>query len=106
MKSTVLFCLALLFCLPSAFAADASAKKKIIFIAGKPSHGYGQHEHNAGCLLLAKALGESMSDKLEIKVYNSTPQASGWPADPSALNDAAAIIMYCDGGNGHMALAH
>ena len=32
---------------------------KILFVAGKKSHGYFAHEHNAGSLLLAKALNES-----------------------------------------------
>ena len=32
----------------------AEAEKKIVFIAGHPSHGYAEHEHHAGCLLLAK----------------------------------------------------
>ncbi len=35
-------------------------KKKIVFIAGTPSHGYGDHEHRAGCLLLAKCLREGL----------------------------------------------
>ena len=34
------------------FAAD----KKIVLIAGKPSHGPGEHEHNAGLLLFQKCL--------------------------------------------------
>ena len=38
---------------------DAKAKK-IVFVAGKPSHGYGAHEHNAGCMLLAKELQAAM----------------------------------------------
>src|ERR1700742_5225907 len=33
--------------------------KKIILIAGTPSHEFGGHEHNAGVLLLAKFLKES-----------------------------------------------
>ncbi len=40
---------------------DAPARagaKKIVFIAGNPSHGYAEHEHNAGCLLLAKCLNQ------------------------------------------------
>ena len=43
---------------PSSFAAE-QAKKKVLLIAGKPSHGYAEHEHNAGCMLLAKCLNES-----------------------------------------------
>ena len=35
--------------------------KKVVFIAGRPSHGYAQHEHRAGCLLLAKCLSEGVA---------------------------------------------
>src|SRR5436305_14792641 len=84
-------------------AADdtqGSGKKKVVFIAGTPSHGFGAHEHNAGCLLLAKSLNEGMP-QIETKVY-----LNGWPKDEHALDGADAIIMYCDGGDGHMGLAH
>src|SRR5436305_12695964 len=79
-------------------------KKKVVFIAGKPSHGFGAHEHNAGCLLLAKCLEEGMGDKIETKVYTSTAKEGGWPQDPHALDDADALVMFCDGGGGHMAI--
>ena len=36
--------------------AAQAADTKIIFIAGRPSHGPLAHEHRAGCLLLAKSL--------------------------------------------------
>lgn len=88
-------------CVLSTTTARAQEKKKIVFIAGKPSHEFGGHEHNAGCELLAKCLNESMGDKIETKVYHN-----GWPTDPDALKGAAAVVMYCDGGNGHMALPH
>ena len=34
----------------------ANGKHKVLFLAGKPSHGYGAHDHLAGCMLLAKSL--------------------------------------------------
>ena len=34
--------------------------KKIVLIAGRPSHGYGSHEHNAGRLLLARLINENV----------------------------------------------
>ena len=37
---------------------SAAAVKKIVFIAGKPSHGPLQHEHRAGSLLLQKCLAD------------------------------------------------
>ena len=81
-------------------AAAADAKKKIVFIAGNPSHGYGADEHNAGCDLLARLLKQAMPD-LQIEVVHN-----GWPKDEKILDGASTIVMYCDGGGGHMALAH
>ena len=45
------FVLALLGVLLSAVSVSA-ADKKIVFLAGGPSHGPGEHEHRAGSLLL------------------------------------------------------
>jgi hypothetical protein len=42
-----------------ASASPAQDKKKIVFVAGGPSHGYGDHEHLGGCMLLARLLNES-----------------------------------------------
>jgi hypothetical protein len=92
--------------------ARAEGKKKIILIAGAPSHEWGGHEHNAGVLLLAKCLKESqLADQLDVVVFNSKKDdagkwVTGWPKDPSAFDGAAAIVMYNDGGGGHPALAH
>ncbi len=74
--------------------------KKAVFIAGRPSHPYLQHEHRAGCMLLARALQEGMPQMVPA-VY-----ANGWPADPTALDNADTIIMYCDGGAGHYVNKH
>ena len=71
------------------------AKKKVAFIAGTPSHGFGSHEHNAGCKLLAKALNES-GLPIEASVYTN-----GWPNDDSVLDFADSIVVYCDGGKRH-----
>ena len=79
--------------------AKADAKKKIVFLAGSPSHGYAQHEHHAGCLLLAKCIRENVPEA-ETVVYH------GWPKDPHALDDAASVVMFCDGGGGHLVMKH
>lgn len=84
----------------SSQAADASGKKRVVFIAGKPSHGWGQHEHKAGCMLLAKYLNDNMP-QIKADVY-----LNGWPADPKVLDGADAIIVYADGGGGHPAIPH
>jgi type 1 glutamine amidotransferase len=75
-------------------------RKKIVFIAGTQSHGYGYHEHNAGCLLLAKCLNENMPN-----VY-ATVYENGWPKDPTALDNADEVAVYCDGGEGHVVMGH
>ncbi|CAN5331011.1 hypothetical protein BH23VER1_BH23VER1_06250 [soil metagenome] len=77
-------------------------KKKVVFFAGNPSHGYGAHEHRAGCLLLAKRLNENFGDHTLATVYSY-----GWPEhDPTALQNADALVIYCDGGGGHLAIGH
>jgi type 1 glutamine amidotransferase len=72
----------------------AAADKKIVFIAGKPSHPAGQHEHRAGCLLLQSCLKN-------VPGVSSVVYSNGWPADASALEGAATIVIYSDGGGGH-----
>lgn len=70
-------------------------RKKVVFVAGTRSHGYFSHEHNAGCLLLAKALEES-GLPVETAVYTN-----GWPSDSTAFDNADTIVSYCDGGGRH-----
>jgi hypothetical protein len=95
MKRIVTALLIGLLCCGSAVAQE---KKKVVFVAGKPSHGPGDHEHNAGCRLLAKALNES-GLSIEAVVHEN-----GWPKDEKVFDGAAAVVMYSDGGNGHMVL--
>ncbi len=82
------------------FTALEAPKKKVVFIAGRPSHGFGAHEHYAGCKLLAKALNES---DLNIEAVVTK---GGWPEDKSIFDGAAAIVMYNDGGGRHFANKH
>lgn len=70
----------------------ASAKKKVLFLAGKPSHANGEHEFRAGCMLLADALNESGAD-IEAKVH-----FYGWPKDESIFDGVDACIIYADAG--------
>lgn len=76
----------------SLFAAD----KKILLIAGPPSHGPGQHEHNAGILLLQKCLASVPGLKTEA--------VNGWPKNAASFEGADAIIIFADGGEKHIAL--
>ena len=75
-------------------ATLSAAEKKIVFLAGKPSHGPGQHEHRAGCLLLQSCLAN-------VPGVTSVVVSNGWPADEGVFEDAAAVVVYCDGGKNH-----
>src|SRR5436190_19083821 len=74
-----------------------AADKKIVLVAGTPSHGPGEHEHRAGCLLLKKCLDQAGG-------ISSIVYSNGWPKDPHAFESADAILIYSDGGNGHPAI--
>lgn len=71
------------------------APKKVALIAGPPSHGYGAHEHRAGCLLLAEALNSSGLG-IEASVFTG-----GWPDDDTVLDECDSIVIYADGGGRH-----
>ena len=68
-------------------AAAKGEKKKIAFMAGRPSHGYGAHEHYAGCMLLADGLKNSLPN-IEVEVFRN-----GWPQDPNAFDGADTIVV-------------
>lgn len=71
------------------FTSDSDTKK-ILFIAGKPSHAHGEHEHRAGCMLLADALNQS-GLPVEAKV-----QWYGWPQDRSIFDKVDLTVVYAD----------
>lgn len=77
---------------PDAFAARA--RKKLVILAGSPSHGPLEHEFHAGSKLLEKCL--SKTEGLEVAVYTG-----GWPKDEAAFEGADGILSYCDGGANH-----
>lgn len=79
-------------------AAAPEAPKKLVIIAGKPSHPPGMHEFRAGALLLQKCLAGIPG--LEVSVH-----PNHWVADESVLETADAVVIYADGGNGHPVLA-
>lgn len=63
---------------------------KILLLAGERSHKSGEHEFNAGCWLLAKALNEQSGLDIQATVIN------GWPEDETVFNGADAVIIYSD----------
>ena len=76
----------------------AAGRKKLVLVAGRPSHAPGEHEHRAGCLLAEKCL-DAAGLPLVTAVY-----AGGWPADPTAFDNADAVFFFSDGGNRHPVL--
>ncbi len=90
--------LLLVICALPALAAEA--KTKVLFVAGIPSHAPGDHEHRAGCMLLAKSLEEGLPNlETEVSWY-------GWPKDESIFEGISSLVMYCDGGEGHFVNKH
>ena len=75
-------------------------RKKIVFLAGSASHGFGAHDHLAGCNLLANKLKEAKP------LYEMVVVTDGWPTDEKVFDGANAVVIYCDGGENHPALPH
>lgn len=69
------------------------AAPKVVLIAGRISHGPGEHEHFAGTWLLQQALIQNG--------VNAVMARDGWPKDESIFKGARAVMFYCDGGAGH-----
>ena len=75
-------------------AAPAGAKKKIVLLAGGPSHGFGSHDHLSGCKMLAASLEKHMG-------YETVVHYKDWPNDLAAYDGADCVVMFSDGGGGH-----
>lgn len=83
--------------LAAAVLPAMGAGKKLVLIAGKPSHPPGMHEFRAGCLLLQKSMAA-------IKGFEVVVHTNGWPASEAAFDGADAVVIYSDGGGGHPAI--
>lgn len=77
------------------------SKKKVLFLAGKGSHGKNRHEHTAGCLLLARSINESNLNIVAQVVANDN-----WPESWQGYDQPDTIVMFCDGNNKHIASWH
>lgn len=75
--------------------ATREGTRRILLLAGEPSHGYGAHDHWAGCQLLSKSLDDS-GLPVVADVYRY-----GWPRDAKMFG-VDCVVMYGDGGRGHM----
>ena len=88
--------------------ATQPRNKRIVIIAGRPSHPPGMHEFRAGSLLLQKAMSGSNIKGVTVDVI-----PMGWPKktvdgqevdDSAALDGADAVFIYADGGRNHPAI--
>ena len=79
-------------------ASFADEKKKIVFLAdgGKNSK---THAHESGNALLANALEES-------GLGFETSLHKGWPTDAKAFDGADCVVIFCNGGGGHLVMKH
>ena len=67
---------------------------KIVLVAGRTSHGRGDHEFFAGSALLMKMLQQTPG------VFPVMAR-DGWPKNPKTFEDAKSVVFYMDGGGGH-----
>src|SRR5713226_2815669 len=70
------------------------ALTKIVLVAGRQSHGPGDHEFFAGSAILMKMLQQTPG------VFPVMAR-DGWPKDPKTFEGAKAVVFYMDGGDGH-----
>ena len=70
-----------------------SKPRKIVLIAGKPSHDKGYHEWDKIARLLKNCLDDSFPNKeIVTEIY-----FNDWPAEARVLDDADAVVMLSDG---------
>jgi len=68
--------------------------KRVLLLAGKGSHGYGAHEHEAGIRVLAKCL--QGVPNLDVSTHYV---GDGWPEGPELIEKADGIVMFLDFGS-------
>ena len=67
--------------------------RKVVFIAGKPTHGKGNHEWDKDARFLKKSFEAATNiEPLAIDIHYN-----GWPDNPADLDDADAIVFLTDG---------
>ena len=72
--------------------------KRILLVAGRKSHGPGDHEFFAGTAVLMNLLKQTEG------VWPIMAR-EGWPKNEKLFDSADAVVMYMDGGGGHPAIA-
>src|SRR6476620_11662894 len=72
--------------------------KKIVLVAGRQSHGPGDHEFFAGCAILKNLLEQTPGVFVVMA-------RDGWPKNEKIFDNAAALVFYMDGRGGHPVVA-
>ena len=88
------FTITLLGLVLAAGAKTPEGKRKLVLVAGKPSHPPRMHEFNAGVQLLADCLKNVPGLETQFVL-------NGWPQDESVFAGADAVVFYMDGGPKH-----
>lgn len=73
--------------------------RRVLFIAGRSSHAFGSHQHGAGCQFLADCLNHQGHFRAEVI-------SDQWPDDETVFDGVDAVIIYGDGGPGHIVAGH
>ena len=74
--------------------AAADKPRKLVLIAGQPSHPPMMHEFRAGTILLEKRLAEVPGLKVD-------RHELGWVTDEKTFDDADAVVCFSDGNGRH-----
>ena len=74
--------------------AAVDKPRKLVLIAGQPSHPPMMHEFRAGTILLEKRLAEVPGLKVD-------RHEMGWVADEKTFDDADAVVCFSDGNGRH-----
>ena len=93
-RCLVTFALMLCSLLLAPTSSCAGESKKLVIVAGKPSHPPRMHEFNAGVQLLVNCLNDVPDLKVEYVL-------NGWPKDDQIFEGADAVVFYMDGGGRH-----
>ncbi len=81
-------------CHSNLYAEAPRASKKLVLVAGKPSHPPRMHEFNAGVQLLQHCLRS-------VEGLDTHIVLNGWPQDESVFENMDGVVFYMDGGGGH-----
>lgn len=76
--------------------STSEERKTILFIAGQNTHSRLEHQHGPGVELLAKHLEKGLPN---VETIIAT---GGWPDDQSLFEGIDSVVIYCDGGSGHV----